>query len=453
MRDYMKNPIGVHPYASKNTAGAPVQVLNKIPQVRIPMNMQIGPGCKCMVKRGETVTVGQMIGEPNSPMTVPIHSSVSGEVLEVVKELQSNGQECDVVVIKNDNRFRKDPELAPPVVESFDDFIAAVRASGLVGLGGAGFPTHFKLNPPPDKPIDTLLINGMECEPYITTDDYQARAYAEQIIRGIVLVLDWCKIPKATIGLESNTPDAAQALREALEQVPHDGRITLAVLPAIYPQGAEKVMILNITGRRVKSGQLPHDVGCLVMNIGTVRYVAEYLETGMPLTRRFLTLDGPALNRGGIYDVPIGALINDLISLAGGFSKVPNKIIMGGPMMGMAVNNVNTSIIKMNNAIVVFDSVHSVLPPETACIHCGRCADVCPMHLMPTALDRFSRSGDVEKLSMYDAMDCIECGSCTYICPAKRFIVQHIRIGKQLMREAAMKKRAEEAAKMKEATV
>lgn len=449
MRDFKRHPIGVHPHSSKYTAGQEIKLLDKIPLVRIPMNMQIGPPCKACVKVGDKVEVGQMIGEPVAPMGVPIHSSVSGEVTSIVMEMQSNSRECEVVEISNNGRFKAFGELAPPVVDSRESFVAAVRAAGLVGLGGAGFPTHFKLNPPPDKKIDYLLVNGMECEPYITSDDWLIRHYSEEILEGIKLVMHWCEIPQAIIGLEKNTPQAYKTMKQTLAADPEiKGKVSLEALKSMYPQGAEKVLIRSLTGRMVPSGGLPHDVGCLVMNVGTVRYIASYLKTGMPLVRRFLTLDGPALNRSGLYEVPIGARISDLLEASGGLCKVPDKIIMGGPMMGVAVNNVDSPILKMNNAILVFDSETADTPDEGPCIHCGRCSEVCPMQLMPTELDRFARERKTELLNDYAVMDCIECGSCTYICPAKRFLVQNIRVGKQLLREAQAQAKARE----KEAT-
>lgn len=436
MRDFKQHPIGVHPPASKHTAGDVCHPLNKIPLVRIPMNMQIGPGCKAIVQKGDKVEVGMVIGEPIAAMSVPIHASVSGEVLSVKKEIMADSRECEFVEIKNDGKFTPWEGITPPVVQSKDDFIAAVRASGLVGLGGAGFPTHFKLNPPPDKKIDYLLVNAMECEPYITTDDYLIRHHVDEIMEGIDLVMRYASIPHCVIGLERNTPEAFRVLSEELKRDNLGRDIKIERLKAMYPQGAEKVLIRSLTGRQVPSGGLPHDVGCLVMNVGSVRHIAHYLKTGMPLTRRFITLDGPALNRSGIYDVPIGARIRDLIEASGGLAKVPEKIIMGGPMMGVAISDPDSPILKMNNAILVFDAESADLPDEGPCIHCGRCSNVCPMMLLPTELDRFSRERKVEKLQAYAIMDCIECGSCTYICPAKRFLVQNIRIGKGYVKDA-----------------
>lgn len=437
MRHFRTKPNLIHPDYSKHTAGVPVRKLNRVPLVRIPMNMQIGPGCRAIVKPGDKVLLGQPIGEPVAPMSVPVHASVSGEVTAVTVEMQSNSRACEVVEIKNDMRMTPFTDFKAPVIESREDFIKAIRDAGLVGLGGAGFPTHFKLNPPPDKKIDTLLVNGMECEPFITSDDHTVRNRVRQVIEGIHSVLKWCEIPRAIIGMEDNTPEARTILEKALIEYREllQGKVSLSVIKSAYPQGAEKVLIRTLTGRSVPSGGLPHDVFVLVMNISTVGFVGSYLENGMPLVSRILTLDGPALNRSGIYEVPIGARINDLLELSGGLCKVPTKVIMGGPMMGVAVNNIDSPILKMNNAILVFDEGFARIPPEGPCIHCGRCADVCPMQLMPTELDRFSRRNELGKLEDYAIFDCIECGSCSYICPAGRHIVQNIRVGKALINQ------------------
>ncbi len=431
--------IGVHPREEKNTSGAELRIINKVPLVRIPVAMQIGPPPKTIVKKGDAVKLGQIIAEGEAFLSVPVHASVSGTVLEVVSEVQSNGRPCDVVVIENDGKYTKYEHLIAPEVNSKEDFIAAVRASGLVGLGGAGFPTHVKLSPPPDKPVSILLINGMECEPYITSDEWLMRNYADEIIKGAELVLKWCGIEEAVIGLESNTPEAKTALETALENSEVKGKIRLEMVRSLYPQGAEKVLIKTLTGREVPSGGLPHDVGTLVLNVGTLRHIANYLTHGMPLVRRFITLDGPALNRTGIYEVPIGARICDILEAAGGLAKVPEKVIMGGPMMGVSVNNIESSIIKMNNAILVFDHEQAHLPEELPCIHCGRCIRDCPMRLMPTRLDVASRTGNIENLQAYSVNDCIECGACSFICPSKRYLVQNIRIGKQILRDHAQK--------------
>lgn len=430
MAKMQRKNTGVHPAYAKHTAGAKLQVLDAVSQVRIPVSMQIGPPPAVCVNKGDKVLVGQVIARGEAAMSVPVHSSVSGEVLAITKEVQSSGRSCDVIVIQNDKRYTWDPNLKAPVVEHKADFIAAVQASGLVGLGGAGFPTHIKLAPPAGKEIDTLIVNGMECEPYITSDDFIMREYAQEIVEGAGLVLKYCSIPRAIIGIEDNKPEAISAMRSAVQAHPGSEKFTVTVVPSLYPQGAEKVTIKQLTNREVPSGGLPHDVGVLVCNVGSLRHIARYLKTGQPLVRRIITLDGPALNHPGLYEAPIGASIKDLIDLSGGLCKVPEKVIMGGPMMGVAVANIDTPLLKMNNAILVFDHELAQLPQEGPCINCGRCSRVCPMGLMPNYLDRFARKEMPEELLMYGVDDCMQCGSCSYVCPAKRYLVQTIMVGK-----------------------
>ncbi|MDO5738109.1 MAG: electron transport complex subunit RsxC [Eubacteriales bacterium] len=436
---------GIHPPESKHTEHAELKVLERFPLIRIPLQQQIGPGTKACVKRGDEVYVGQIIGEPIADMSVPIHSSVSGKVERIVTEIQHTGRPMSLVEIKNDFKYNPLPELAPPEVFDKESFVAAVRASGLVGLGGAGFPTHFKLNPPPDKQIDLLLINGMECEPYITSDDLQMREYGAEILAGVEQVLKWLEIPQAIIGVEHNSPSGNQNLKQLIQESNIADKVKLVTQRARYPLGAEKMLIYKLTGRVVPEGGLPHDVGCLVLNVGTCRMIQQYLSTGMPLVRKIVTLDGEAVRRPGNYEIPIGAPIQDLVDLSGGFQKNAAKIIMGGPMMGVAVSDLQDPIIKNNNAILLFSAEQAAIPDESACILCGRCTRSCPMGLVPTALDQAARKENTAKLERFYIMDCIECGCCTYVCPAKRFLVQNIRVGKQLVRQersrqAALKK-------------
>ncbi|MDO5733937.1 MAG: electron transport complex subunit RsxC [Eubacteriales bacterium] len=432
---------GIHPPESKHTSSSELKVLRRFPTIRMSMQQQIGPGAKACVKRGDKVTVGQVIGEPIAPMSVPIHSSVSGTVEKISTEIQHAGRPMEVIEIKNDFKDTVCPDLKIPEVNDRESFCTAVRDSGLVGLGGAGFPTHFKLNPPPDKKIDMLLINGMECEPFITSDDFQMREYTEEIIEGVRQVLKWTQIPQAIIGVEGNTPRANAKIKKIIADLGLSGSIKLMAQKARYPLGAEKMLIYRLTGRIVPEGGLPHDVGCLVLNVGTCRSIQQFLSTGMPLVSKIVTLDGGAVRRPGNYEVPIGAPIDDFVDLTGGFQKNPAKVIMGGPMMGIAVSSLSDPILKNNNAILVFSAEEAAIPPESACMLCGRCTRSCPMGLVPTALDQAARKEQAERLGHFYVMDCIECGCCTYVCPAKRYLVQNIRVGKQIYRTAQTAKK------------
>ncbi len=436
---------GVHPKGNKNTHFFPTVRLDDFKQIRIPMSMHIGPPCTPVVKAGDTVKVGQMIGEATGPLAVPIHSSVSGTVKSVQRVVASSGNSVEVIDIESDGLYTRHESITPPVVNDRDTFLKAMRDSGLVGLGGAGFPTHAKLRVPEGKKAEVLIINAAECEPYITADFRQCAEHPDEIIEGIRIVMHFLDIPKALVGIEDNKPLAIEVLKNELtkielkENVKPD--ITIRGLPTLYPQGAEKMLIYSLTGREVPSGGLPIEAGAVVLNVSTVRFIAKYLKTGMPLVRKRITLDGSGLKVPCNVNVPVGAMIPDVIKFAGGNAQEAGKIIMGGSMMGVALDRFDTSIIKHNNAILVFDVKESEIPQETQCIRCGRCIEACPMKLMPNMIDVSSRNKDVDQLNEFYTLDCIECGSCTFVCPAKRYLVQSIRAGKGYIRQAAAKQK------------
>lgn len=433
---------GVHPRQNKNTANSAIEKIRGFDTVSIPLDMQFGPGCESLVKKGDHVEIGQKIGEPLGAWCVPIHASVSGTVKSVKKEILSDGTPVEYVNIDSDGKDSVSAEVKPPQVHDRADFLAAVRASGLVGLGGAAFPTHVKMNPPPGKTIDTLIINAAECEPYITSDHRICLEYPQQIIKGITLTCHYLNIPTAVIALEDNKRDVVTVLQREIDKVkgtldyPEQG-ISITVLPTQYPTGAEKVLIKLVNERIVPEGGLPADVGVLVQNVGTIRYVGEYFETGMPLVSKIITLDGSAVQKPGNYEVPIGAIIEDVVEKSGGCRTEVAKVIMGGPMMGVSIDDLSRSILKANNAILMLDEKDATLPTEIACIQCGRCTFACPMLLMPTTLDKAARAQDISKLNDYHVMNCIECGCCTYVCPSKRYLLQNIRIGKTLVKQAS----------------
>jgi electron transport complex protein RnfC len=439
-------PGGVHPRGNKNTHFYPTVRLDRFKTIRMPMSMHIGPPCTCVVKEGDLVKVGQVIGRADAPLAVPIHSSVSGIVKSVHKEVASSGRSVQVVVIESDGLNTLDENIRPPEVTDRASFIQALRDSGLVGLGGAGFPTYMKMQPPPGKEPDVLVINAAECEPYITADFRQCAEHPDEIIDGIIQVMNYMAIPRALVGIEDNKPLAAEVLSYELVKLRLAANLTpdisIVRMKTIYPQGAEKMLIYSLTRRKVPTGGLPHDVNVLVLNVSTVRFISKYLKTGMPLIRRRLTLDGSAMKVPCNVNVPIGAPIPDVIEAAGGLCAEAGKVIMGGSMMGVALDRLEASIIKHNNAILVFDQKEAAIPAETQCIRCARCINVCPMHLMPTNLDNMARNKDVDGLMQYHIMDCIECGSCTYVCPAKRYLVQSIRNGKIYVRAAQAKEAA-----------
>ena len=416
----------------KNTSKFETKIMPVPQKVEIPMLHHIGAPCMPAVKKGDEVMVGTLIGDSDKFVSAPIHSSVSGTVTDVKKRLFPNGSYVDSVLIKSDGLQTVDPEIKPPEVSNKAEFLKAIRNSGLVGLGGAGFPAHVKLNPPKDKKIEYLLINAAECEPYITSDYRETIENSWNVISGINVVMDFLEIENVLIGVEDNKPTTIKILNDIADT---DKKISAVSLKSIYPQGAEKMLIYALTGRVVPAGALPMDVGVIVMNVTSVSFIAKYLKTGMPLVRKRLTVDGAVIKEPSNVDVCIGTYIKDLIDFCGGFTEEPHKILMGGPMMGLAQYTTEMPILKQNNAILAFNKKQSVIPEQTACIRCGNCVRACPMSLMPQQLDVFAEAQDSEELEKYNIMSCIECGACSYVCPAKRHLVQAIIKGKVIVKK------------------
>jgi electron transport complex protein RnfC len=389
-----------------------------------------------LVKKGDTVKVGQMLGNTDAFVSAPIHSSVSGTVTAVDDRIISGSKPITCIEIKSDGLQEIAEDIKPPVVDSKESFLKAIRASGLTGLGGAGFPTHVKLNPPKDAKIDALVINAAECEPYITSDYRECMENTAGIIEGIKHVLKWTGIPKAMIGIEDNKPQAIKKLTEAVKSYPE---ITVHSLQSRYPQGAEKMLIRTLTGREVPPGKLPADAGCVVMNVASVAFVAGYIKTGMPLIKKRVTVDGSSVKEPKNVEVLIGTPIQEVFDFCGGFTSDPGKLIMGGPMMGVALYSLDTPVLKNTNALLALSEIEGQIPEESACIRCGRCVRACPMNLLPLDIDRLVKANSYDDINKYNIMDCIECGSCVYACPAKRMIVQSIRLGKDKLRRTAKK--------------
>ena len=441
---------GTHPRSRKSTADSPTVRLDGFRRVLLPLGQHIGAPCKCLVAPGDLVKIGQRIGEPVGPVSVPVHASVSGRVVGIRKLLAFNGSLGEAVEIEADGHDEMFPGIVPPVVKDRESFVAAIAASGLVGLGGASFPTYVKLSPPADKKPDTLLINAAECEPYITSDYRRILEDPAAVLAGILHVMHFLSIPRAAIGVEDDKPAAIAALhavidgKAAADPSGPAAAIEVVTLHTRYPQGAEKMLIYAVTGREVPSGGLPHDVNVMVLNVSTVAFIADYLLTGVPLVRRRLTLGGSAVRAPANFDVPLGVTVSDLVEAAGGFAKTPGKVLMGGPMMGVSLDSLDTPIIKANNAIIAFDEKDARIPDESVCIRCARCVEACPMHLLPISIDAAARRNDLEELTEFHTNDCIECGSCTFVCPARRHLVQSIRNGKVLLRKAADKSKKKE---------
>ncbi len=433
---------GVHPPEKKNTKDCSAVVLNSFKKIQIPLSMNLGAPCSCLVEVGDEVFVGQKIGDSDSYVSAPIHSSVSGKVVSIKKIVGSSGTLVDAVNIDSDELYTIHPSITPPVITSKETFISALRNCGLVGLGGAAFPTHVKLNPPKGKEPDVLVINAAECEPYITSDYRNCIDHPDGIIDGIIHLQKWLSIYSAVIGIEDNKRDCVKRLQYHIDNKGMRDYISIKVLKTRYPQGAEKPLIFSTIGRIVPSGGLPHDVKTLVLNVSTVLFISDYLRTGMPLIRKLITCDGGALKEKCNVNVPIGAMISDILESIGSLKEDALKVIMGGPMMGIAIDRMDLGIIKATNAILFLSSKESYMPEEYPCIRCSRCVDVCPMKLLPTTLDFLTKNTDTEGLVKHNIVDCIECGCCSYVCPSNRYLVQSIKAGKALIRSIPKKQEA-----------
>lgn len=424
----------------KNTSDFETVRIPTPAKVVIPMAMHIGAPCTPVVKVGDVVGVGQLIGDSDKFVSAPIHASVSGTVTAVGDIKMPNGTMAKAVTIESDGEMRLWEGIKPPVVNTREDFIKAVRDSGLVGLGGAGFPTHVKLNFPEDKGIDTLVINAAECEPYITVDYRECIDNSWDILSAVYTIKDILGFKKVVIAAEDNKPEAFKILKRIAEdKADTDGSVNLMVLESKYPQGAEKMMVQSATGRQVPPGKLPADVGCVVMNVGSVAFISRYLKTGKPLVSRSMTVDGSAIAEPKNVRVPIGTSISDIIDFCGGFREEPAKIISGGPMMGLSLVGTDFPVLKQNNAILAFAKDDAILKKETDCIRCGRCAAACPLSLTPTNIVRATKAKDIDTLKRIGVNVCMECGSCAYSCPAGKPLVQHMRLAKALLREEAAK--------------
>ena len=423
----------------KHTSACATEVMPIPESVCISMSKHIGAPCQPTVKKGDYVKVGQVIGDTDAFVSAPIHSSVSGTVREISTIRSVVGGKDTVVIIDTDGKQEVCEDVKPPVVNSREDFVKALRNSGLVGLGGASFPTHIKFNPQNLDEVDTIIVNGAECEPFITSDHRLMLENPEFIIEGIEVSMKYLDIKKAYIGVEENKPDAIEALRKVIAEKGLSDKIEVSVLRARYPQGAERVMIYEITGKTLKAGELPAQLGIILSNITTFAFIGQHMKTGRPLTSKRITVDGNAINRPTNIIVPIGTRLSDIAEACGGYKAEPKKILMGGPMMGRAVYSDEFPLVKNNNAILFFDGPQALIPEETACIKCGKCTRACPFNLLPVSMSDAYEARDIDKLNQLQVMQCMECGSCAYICPARRPLGFTNKMAKGMVKEAASK--------------
>lgn len=416
----------------KNTMNCETVSMPVPATVTIPLLQHMGAPCTPVVKLKDEVKVGQLLAQAGPGLSVPIHSSVSGTVVRIEDFINPGGVRTQSIVINTDGLQTVDESVKPPVVEDHASFVEAVRNSGLVGLGGAGFPTFIKLNPKNLEEVDTLVINGAECEPYITADNREFLENGKNVVKGIELVCRYLAIDHVFIGIEDNKPEAIAKMKELIKD--RFGWKVVA-LKSKYPQGAEKVLIYETTGKVVKEGQLPADQGVIVMNVSSVAFVASYIETGMPLVSKRLTVDGSAVAEPKNVLAPIGAHYGDVIEFCGGYKAEPKMILMGGPMMGIAVPNDDYPVVKNNNAILAFAEEDTLLRDENPCIRCSRCVNACPVLLMPAAIDKAVLARDLDTLAELKVNLCIECGCCSYVCPAGRYLTLRNKMAKKMLRE------------------
>lgn len=436
---------GLHPaYHKKQTAATAIATLPLPATFYVSLAQHLGAPAKPVVKKGDNVGRGQPLAEPTGFVSAWIHAPTSGKITAVDEKWTANGRRATVIMLDSDGEDRwAQGYPMPPVPDDAETktVIERIAATGIVGMGGAGFPTHVKLSPPSGKTIDTLILNGAECEPFLTADHRLMVENADAIRIGAERIRSLLGNPAIRIAVEDNKPDAIAALEKALQAA--KGDVELIILPSEYPQGAEKQLIYSITGREVPSGGLPMDAGVLVENVGTAVAVTEALLHGRPLTERIMTATGDALGQPSNLRVRIGTSFDDIIAHCGGMTTAPAKIICGGPMMGTALPSSAAGVNKTTSGLLLLTAASVRCFQSTPCISCGRCVEGCPMRLMPCLLSEATESEAYHLLEELRVLDCIECGSCAYVCPAHRPMVQHMKSGKAV---AAMQRRARESA-------
>lgn len=428
----------IHVPHHKNTAGLETEVMPIPDVVKICMSQSIGAPCKPLVEKGDYVKVGQRIGDTDAFVSAPVHSSVSGTVTDIVQVRGSMGGFETLVVIETDKKQEVSEEVKVPVANNFEEFVKAARDCGLVGLGGASFPTHIKLNPKNLEEVDTLIVNAAECEPFITGDNREMVEDAQDVLDGMKLIMKYLDLKIGYIAVESNKPDAIENLKRMIEHNGYDD-IKLHIMPSSYPKGAERVMVYEVTGKVMNAGVLPAQLGIILDNVTTVGILGNFFRTGMPLTRRRVTVDGDAVAQPKNVFVPIGTQIADVVEFCGGYKKEPKKIVMGGPMMGRATKSDESVTMKNTGSLLCFGKEIAEVKEETGCINCGRCMNACPFGLVPVIYAEAYARKDVERLQKFNVMQCMECGSCSFICPARRPLSFTNKLAKGLVKEASAK--------------
>lgn len=439
---------GVHPPDSKSlTEHLPIRRMPFPKRIALPLRQHAGKPARCLVKKGDRVERGDKIAEADGFVSVPIHASAAGTVVDIDWWPHPDGSMSETVIIDVEPHSPQIPR--PRMVPDWtgltpDQVRSAVQDGGVVGLGGAAFPTHVKLSPPKDFPIEWLLVNGAECEPYLTTDHRTMVEYPDRVHFGIRIMMECLGVKRAVIGVEMNKPDAIKALQDS---IPADLDVTVRPLVVKYPQGAEKMLIQVVTGQEVPSGKLPMHVGAVVQNVGSIATIAEIFETGLPLIERVVTVTGPGVRRPSNLIIPVGTLLGDVLDYCGGLTDDAAEIIFGGPMMGSSQPDMRTPLTKGTTGITVL-TANEVKPKKTyPCIKCGHCLDSCPIFLNPSALGILAQAGRYQEMQdTYHLQDCMLCGSCSYVCPSNIPLSQMFALSKTGLRKQQAAAKAKEGA-------
>lgn len=422
---------GIHPpHAKKTTEKKSVEKALEPKVVTIPLHQHIGAPCECIVNVGDHVNVGQKIGEATSFVSAPIHSSVSGTVKSVGSKLTLGGK-TTCVVIESDGLNTVCETVQPKgdlAALDAKELLNIIKEAGIVGMGGAGFPTHVKLSPPPNKPIEFVILNGAECEPYLTADHRLMLEQPEKIIHGLKALMKVLDVKKGFIGIENNKMDALDTLRKLSEK---DDSVEVVSLRTKYPQGAEKQLIYACTKRQVPSGGLPLEAGVVVANVATAAAVSDVLKTGMPLVERICTVTGSGIKEPKNLLIKTGTMLSEIVEQCGGLTDDIDKIIWGGPMMGISMSTLDIPATKTASGVLCLNEKDAFVPEASSCIKCGKCVDICPAFIQPMLLDAYGLKADYDTTEKLRVLDCIECGSCSFVCPAKRQLLQSIRVSKR----------------------
>ncbi|MDR1917307.1 MAG: electron transport complex subunit RsxC [Synergistaceae bacterium] len=436
---------GVHPPDGKSlTEAKEIEIHQPIGDLVFPMSQHLGAPCSPIVKKGDRVLAGMKIADSDAFVSAPILSSVSGKVKDIGMRMTISGAMETCIVVENDGLFEHSSSLLPHSdYEALDpkEYIKIIREAGIVGMGGATFPTHVKLSPPPDRKIKWLIVNGAECEPFLNCDNRLMLEHPEPIIGGLEICMRLFPEAQGVIAIENNKPESIRRMEGELSE--RGSKIRVIPHEVKYPQGAEKMLIYSVTGQEIPPGALPADVGCIIFNVSTMEHIWLAVVQGIPVIERVLSVTGDVIANPKNISAPIGTCIRELIDAAGGFTEEPAKILSGGPMMGVSMRSIDVPTVKGTSGILALSAHSSLCPPESNCIRCGRCITGCPMGLVPTNLDKLVRIRDYAAFEQNGGMNCIECGCCTYACPAFRYLTQSCRDGKAGVMAARRREQAQ----------